>query len=300
MKIYKRSIALILVMGMMLTASCGKTAEETSAETTAAETEVTETTAVETTVETSETAEQTEASEETEAEELFSSFVGEEFDLNEYPFDISEDAFLSSCEQVGSNIYDDVDEFMNVFNNIRLASSNAIARYNEGIAVVSSDEAVEEMLTALADPTATNEEFNSHLTKIGIFTAADPYTQDYQIVVMYYEVDDASVLTEWFSGAAERFFEGAEATMPEGGGMELEINGYSNGDAGAVVSSYVVSAEEIQTQGYPEHTGAYIGFYVNGTSALYITVTDFDDDAHGIEMYQTFCDTMGIMDALPE
>ena len=99
---------------------------------------------------------------------------------------------------------------------------------------------------------------------------------------------------------AERFFEGAEATMPEGGGMELEINGYSNGDAGAVVSSYVLSADEIQAQGYPEHTGAYIGFYVNGTSALYITVTDFDDDAHGIEMYQTFCDTMGIMDALPE
>lgn len=300
MKIYKRSIALILVMGMMLTASCGKTAEETSAETTAAETEVTETTAVETTVETSETAEQTEASEETEAEELFSSFVGEEFDLNEYPFDISEDTFLSSCEQVGSNIYDDVDEFMGVFNNIRLANSNSLARYTEGIAVVTADEAMEEMLTALADPTATNEEFNSHLTKIGIFTAADPYTQDYQIVVMYYEVDDPAVLTEWFSGAAERFFEGAEASMPEGGGMELEINGYSNGDAGAVVSSYVVSADEIQTQGYSEHAGAYIGFYVNGTSALYITVTDFDDDAHGIEMYQTFCDTMGIMDALPE
>ena len=300
MKIYKRSIALILVMGMMLTASCGKTVEETSAETTAAETEVTETTAVETTVENSETAEQTEASEETEAEEMFSAFEGEEFDLNEYPFDISEDTFLSSCEQVGSNIYDDVDEFMGVFNNIRLANSNSLARYTEGIAVVTADEAVEEMLTALADPTATNEEFNSHLTKIGIFTAADPYTQDYQIVVMYYEVDDPTVLTEWFSGAAERFFEGAEATMPEGGGMELEISGYSNGDAGAVVSSYVVSAEEIQTQGYPEHTGAYIGFYVNGTSALYITVTDFDDDAHGIEMYQTFCDTMGIMDALPE
>ncbi len=300
MKIYKRSIALILVMGMMLTASCGKTVEETSAETTAAETEVTETTAVETTVETSETAEQTEVSEETEAEEMFSAFEGEEFDLNEYPFDISEDTFLSSCEQVGSNIYDGVDEFMNVFNNIRLASGDAIARYNEGIAVVSSDEDVEDMLTALADPTATNEEFNSHLTKIGVYTSADPYTQDYQVVIMYYEVDDPSVLAEWFSGAAERFFEGAEATMPEGGGMELEINGYSNGDAGAVVASYVLSAEEIQAQGYPEHTGAYIGFYINGTSALYITVTDFDDDAQGIEIYETFCDTMGIMDGLPE
>ena len=61
---------MILVAGMMLASSCGKTDEETAEETTEAETTIVETTVEETTVETTEeTTEQTEETDETEETE---------------------------------------------------------------------------------------------------------------------------------------------------------------------------------------------------------------------------------------
>ena len=101
MKIYKRSIALILVAGMMLASSCGKTAEETSE----AETTIVETTAEEATVQTTEeTTAQTEETEETEESEAFERPDAIEFDISEFPFEINESTFVEASENIGGTI----------------------------------------------------------------------------------------------------------------------------------------------------------------------------------------------------
>ena len=134
MKDLKKTTALMLAAAMLFTAaSCGKTAEETEEETTAAETTVAETTAEtteETTAET--TAEETEETEETEAE-IDVEFA--EFDLDEFPFEMNEDAFVEASNELGAAVYYDVDEFMSMINSIRAADSAAIAQYQTGITI---------------------------------------------------------------------------------------------------------------------------------------------------------------------
>ena len=293
MKTYKKTIALLLTACMMLTVSCGKITEETAAETAAVETEVTDTQVTETSA--SETTETSETSEETEASEYVRTFEGEPLDFDEYPFEITSDNFVSACEQNGASVYYDLDDFMVIYNSIAAANPDAVSYLSDGIAILSEDEAVADMLIAIGDPTAVNDEFNNSITKIGLFTAADPMDQSYQVVAMYYELDDPSLIAEWFDGAAQRFFDGVEDAVPDTENFTLVLNGYTNEEAGGVASAYLTNEELRQQHGYPDHTGAYFGFYMRGNNAFYITVTDFSEDARGLEIYDVFCDAMGIM-----
>ncbi len=216
MKINKRSIALILVAGMMLATSCGKTAEETAEVTTEAETTIVETTVEETTVETTEeTTEQTEETDETED--------AIEFDISEFPFEINESTFVEASENIGGT-------------------------------------------------------------------------------VMYYKVDDSECLAEWFDSVSENFVTRMPEQFTENEDFEMDMNWYTDedGDAYALLASYVLTDDAIEDIGYPDHSGAFIGVYVSGDNGMYISLTDFSNDATGIDMLDEFCDVMGIISPVAE
>ena len=221
MKIYKRSIALILVAGMMLASSCGKTAEETSE----AETTIVETTAEETTVQTTE--ETTAQTEETEESEAFERPDAIEFDISEFPFEINESTFVEASENVGGTILYGTDEFMGFVSSLRGGESSAMEQYISGIGVVVSGDDVDSLIEQFGDASAgMGTGIDEHLTDLGIFTAADPLTQDYQIVVMYYKVDDSECLAEWFDSASEGYITGMPEQFSENEDFQMDMNIY--------------------------------------------------------------------------
>ena len=300
MKIYKRSIALILVAGMMLASSCGKTAEETSE----AETTIVETTAEETTVQTTEeTTAQTEETEETEESEAFERPDAIEFDISEFPFEINESTFVEASENIGGTILYGTDEFMGFVSSLRSGESSAMEQYISGIGVVVSGDDVDSLIEQFGDASAgMGTGIDEHLTDLGIFTAADPLTQDYQIVVMYYKVDDSECLAEWFDSASEGYITGMPEQFSENEDFQMDMNWYTDedGDAYALLSSFVLTDDSVADTGYPDHSGAFIGFYVSGDNGMYISVTDFSSDATGIDMLDEFCDVMGIISPVTE
>ena len=198
---------MILVAGMMLASSCGKTDEETAEETTEAETTIVETTVEETTAETSEeTTAQTEETEEPEESEAVERPDAIEFDISEFPFEINESTFVQASENVGGTVLYGTDEFMGFVSGLRNGEAGAMEQYISGIGVVVSGDDVDSLIEQFGDPSAGMDSgFDERLTDMGIFTAADPLTQDYQIVVMYYKVDDSEYLAEWFDSASDNF-----------------------------------------------------------------------------------------------
>ena len=304
MKIYKRSIALILVAGMMLASSCGKTDEETAEETTEAETTIVETTVEETTAETSEeTTAQTEETEEPEESEAVERPDAIEFDISEFPFEINESTFVQASENVGGTVLYGTDEFMGFVSGLRNGEAGAMEQYISGIGVVVSGDDVDSLIEQFGDPSAGMDSgFDEHLTDMGIFTAADPLTQDYQIVVMYYKVDDSEYLAEWFDSASDNFLTRMPEQFAENEDFRMDMNLYTDGDgdAYALLNSFVLTDDAIEENGYPDHSGAYIGIYVSGNNGMYISLTDYSNDATGIGMLDEFCDVMGIISPVTE
>ena len=304
MKIYKRSIALILVAGMMMATSCGKTAEETAEVTTEAETTIVETTVEETTVETTEeTTEQTEETDETEETEAFERPDAIEFDISEFPFEINESTFVEASENIGGTVMYGTDEFMGFVSSLRSYEASAIEQYISGIGVVANGDEVDSLIEQFGDVSSgTNSGIDEHLTDLGIFTAANPPTQDYQIVVMYYKVDDSECLAEWFDSVSENFVTRMPEQFTENEDFEMDMNWYTDedGDAYALLASYVLTDDAIEDIGYPDHSGAFIGVYVSGDNGMYISLTDFSNDATGIDMLDEFCDVMGIISPVAE
>lgn len=304
MKIYKRSIALILVAGMMLATSCGKTAEETTEETTEAETTIIETTVEETTAETSEeTTAQTEETEETEESEAVERPDAIEFDISEFPFEINESTFVQASENVGGTVLYGTDEFMGFVSSLRNGEESAMEQYISGIAVVVNGDEVNSLIEQFGDASVGMDSgFDEHLTDMGIFTAANPLTQDYQIVVMYYKVDDSEYLAEWFDSASDNFINGMPEQFAENEDFRMDMNLYTDedGDAYALLNSFVLTDDSIEETGYPDYSGAFIGIYVSGNNGMYISLTDFSNDATGIDMLDEFCDVMGIISPVTE
>ena len=63
---------------------------------------------------------------------------------------------------------------------------------------------------------------------------------------------------------------------------------------------YGIETDAIEDIGYPDHSGAFIGVYVSGDNGMYISLTDFSNDATGIDMLDEFCDVMGIISPVAE
>lgn len=296
MKKLTRLLASALAVTMVLTAvSCAKAPEETEEETTASESATEEeTTTTETTEETT-----TETSEETEESETSAAVTapeGETFDLEEYPIDLSIDSYVAALDVVGSDVSYEVDDFLDITDSIKLGDEDAIDQYQDGIAVVCSGDAVFELLDKFADPVSSdNADFNDHLTDVCIFTAADPYTSDYQIIVMYYAFDDQEYLQEWYGSAVAKMIESSDELFPESDNYDTGMSVYENGDAKAFLAKCALSEKGVEEFDEPETAGAFIAFYVNGNSGMYISVTDFTEDATALGMLDDFCDEMGLM-----
>ena len=298
MKIYTKIAASALAVTMVLTASsCGKTTEKTE-DTTASTTATEETSASETTEETTTetttvTADDTDISEETEA---VPEFEGELFDLNEYPFDINKDNYIAALEAVGSDVSYEVDDFLEIINGIKSGDEDALDKYHDGIAVICSGDAVSELLDKFGDPVSSeNKAFNEHLTGVCLFTAADAYTSDYQVVVMYYEFDDTDMVSDWFDSAASSYISSAANEFPGTDMYETSFSTYKNGNAKALITKLILTGKATEEYGEPSHSGAFVGYYVNGTRSIYISVVDMSEDATGIGMMQEFCNEMGLI-----
>ena len=294
MKSFTKITAATLATAMILAVtSCVKSPEATEAVTEASETETEETTTSETTTEetTTETTEET-----TEETDAVSAVEGDMFDLEEYPFDISVDTYSEVLDKIGSDVYYETDDFMAVIDGIKNGDSKAMDKYNDGIAIVCSGDEVFEFIDAFGNPSTPEDvEFNEYLTGLGLFTAADPGDDNYQVVVMYYEFEDPAVVSEWYDATAARFVDGIEDVFPSTDDYETELALYENGDANALIATCIFTDATCQKFGYPEHSGSFIAFYKNGNRCVYITVVDFSDDAAGITMMDDFCDTMGLM-----
>ena len=296
MKKLTRLFASALAVTMVLSAaSCAKTPEETEPETSASETTTEEeTTITETTEET--TTETSEETEESETSEAVTAPEGEMFDLEEYPLNLTVDNYVAALDAIGSNVSYEVDDFIYITDNIKLGDEYALEQYQDGIAVVCSGDAVFDLMDKFADPVSSdNEAFNDHLTDVCIFTAADAYTADYQIIVMYYEFDDPAFLQEWYAKAAAKMIDGSNELFPSSDSYDTGMSVYKNGEAKAFLAKFALSDKGLEEYGKPENSGAYIAFYVNGNSGMYISITDFTEDNKALGMLDAFCDEMGLM-----
>ena len=298
MKNYTKIAASALAVTMVLTASsCGKTPEKTE-ETTVSTTATEETSASETTEETTaattaETTDDTDISEETGA---LPEYEGERFDLTEYPFDINKDNYIAVIEAVGSDVSYEADDFLEIINGIKSGDEDALDKYHDGIAVVCSGDDVSELLDKFGNPVSSeNKTFTEHLTGMGIFTAADAYTSDYQVVVMYYEFDDTDMVSDWFDSAASSYISSAADEFPGTDMYETSFSTYKNGNAKALITKLILTGKASEEYGEPSHSGAFVGYYVNGTRSIYISVVDMSEDATGIGMMQEFCNEMGLI-----
>ena len=297
MKHFTKLAAAALAASMILAvASCGMAPEPTEAVTEASETTSEETTTSETTTEENSTETSEETSEETEESSKVTAPEGEMFDPEEYPFDISEDTFVSAVNEIGGTVYYDADDFMNVCNNISAADSDALDKYHDGIAVVSSGDSISDMIDTFASTTASkDDEFIEHLTKLCLFTAAEAGNMDYQVIVMYYEVDDPAIIEDWYAKASSEYVENVDSVTPATDYYDSGVSLYDSGESKALLSKLVLNDQGAEKYGEVAGSGAYTAFYVNGTSGLLITVTDFTNDEAGYEMLEDFCDDMGLL-----
>ena len=152
------------------------------------------------------------------------------------------------------------------------------------------------MLDKFGNPVSSeNNAFTEHLTGVGIFTAADAYTADYQVVVMYYEFDDADMVSDWFDSSASSYISSADDEFPGTDMYETSFSTYENGNAKALLSKLILTGKASEEYGEPSHSGAFVGYYVNGTRSIYISVVDMSEDATGLGMMQEFCDEMGLI-----
>ena len=297
MKHFTKLAAAALAASMILAvASCGMAPEPTEAVTEASETTSEEATTSETTTEENSTETSEETSEETEDSSKVTAPEGEMFDPEEYPFDISEDTFVSAVNEIGGTVYYDADDFMNVCNNISAADSDALDKYHDGIAVVSSGDSISDMIDTFASTTASkDDEFIEHLTKLCLFTAAEAGNMDYQVIVMYYEVDDPAIIEDWYAKASSEYVENVDSVTPATDYYDSGVSLYDSGESKALLSKLVLNDQGAEKYGEVAGSGAYTAFYVNGTSGLLITVTDFTNDEAGYEMLEDFCDDMGLL-----
>ena len=297
MKHFTKLAAAALAASMILAvASCGMTPGPTEAVTEASETTSEETTTSETTTEETSTETSEETSEETEESSKVTAPEGDMFDPEEYPFDISEDTFVSAVNEIGGTVYYDADDFMTVCNNISAADSDALDKYHDGIAVVSSGDGISDMIDTFASTTASkDDEFIEHLTKLCLFTAAEAGNMDYQVIVMYYEVDDPAIIEDWYAKASSEYVENVDSVTPATDYYDSGVSLYDSGESKALLSKLVLNDQGAEKYGEVAGSGAYTAFYVNGTSGLLITVTDFTNDEAGYEMLEDFCDDMGLL-----
>ena len=297
MKHFTKLAAAALAASMILAvASCGMAPEPTEAATEASVTTSEETTTSETTTEETTTETSEETSEETEESAKVTAPEGETFDSEEYPFDISEDTFVSAVNEIGGTVYYDVDDFMTVCNNINAADSDALDKYHNGIAVVSSGDGISDMIDTFASTTASkDDEFIEHLTKLCVFTAAEAGNMDYQVIVMYYEVDDPAIIEDWYAKASSEYVENVDSVTPATDYYDSGVSLYDSGESKALLSKLVLNDKGAEKYGEVAGSGAYTAFYTNGMSGLLITVSDFTEEEAGFGMIEDFCDEMGLL-----
>ena len=262
MKHFTKIAASALAAAMMLAvASCGMAPEATEAVTEASETTSEETTTSETTTEETSTETSEETSEETEESSKVTAPAGEMFDPEEYPFDISEDTFVSAVNEIGGTVYYDADDFMNVCNNISAADSDALDKYHDGIAVVSSGDSISDMIDTFASTTASkDDEFIEHLTKLCLFTAAEAGNMDYQVIVMYYEVDDPAIIEDWYAKASSEYVENVDSVTPATDYYDSGVSLYDSGESKALLSKLVLNDQGAEKYGEVAGSGAYTAF----------------------------------------
>ena len=297
MKHFTKLAAAALAASMILAvASCGMAPEPTEAATEASVTTSEETTTSETTTEENSTETSEETSEETEDSSKVTAPEGEMFDPEEYPFDISEDTFVSAVNEIGGTVYYDADDFMTVCNNISAADSDALDKYHDGIAVVSSGDGISDMIDTFASITASkDDEFIEHLTKLCLFTAAEAGNMDYQVIVMYYEVDDPAIIEDWYAKASSEYVENVDSVTPATDYYDSGVSLYDSGESKALLSKLVLNDQGAEKYGEVAGSGAYTAFYANGMSGLLITVSDFTEEEAGFGMIEDFCDEMGLL-----
>lgn len=297
MKHFTKLAAAALAAAMILAvASCGMAPEPTEAATEASVTTSEETTTSETTTEETTTETSEETSEETEESAKVTAPEGETFDSEEYPFDISEDTFVSAVNEIGGTVYYDVDDFMTVCNNINAADSDALDKYHNGIAVVSSGDGISDMIDTFASTTASkDDEFIEHLTKLCVFTAAEAGNMDYQVIVMYYEVDDPAIIEDWYAKASSEYVENVDSVTPATDYYDSGVSLYDSGESKALLSKLVLNDQGAEKYGEVAGSGAYTAFYANGMSGLLISVSDFTEEEAGFGMIEDFCDEMGLL-----
>lgn len=297
MKHFTKLAAAALAASMILAvASCGRAPEPTEAATEASVTTSEETTTSETTTEETTTETSEETSEETEESAKVTAPEGETFDSEEYPFDISEDTFVSAVNEIGGTVYYDVDDFMTVCNNINAANSDALDKYHNGIAVVSSGDGISDMIDTFASTTASkDDEFIEHLTKLCVFTAAEAGNMDYQVIVMYYEVDDPAIIEDWYAKASSEYVENVDSVTPATDYYDSGVSLYDSGESKALLSKLVLNDQGAEKYGEVAGSGAYTAFYANGMSGLLISVSDFTEEEAGFGMIEDFCDEMGLL-----
>jgi hypothetical protein len=118
---------------------------------------------------------------------------------------------------------------------------------------------------------------------------------DYQVIVMYYEVDDPAIIEDWYAKASSEYVENVDSVTPATDYYDSGVSLYNSGESKALLSKLVLNDQGAEKYGEVAGSGAYTAFYANGMNGLLITVSDLTEEEAGFGMIEDFCDEMGLL-----
>lgn len=212
--------------------------------------------------------------------------------LNECSF--SPDKLLKASKKAGVKVYKDVDKFIENYKKIAAKDKKAVKAYRKGAVIKVSGDDIDKISSSIGSSGIQNGDFMSHATDLTMLMAGDASSGTYTIVALSYEVDDPSVIDDWFMNAVDDFEKNLPDSYKSNEQFNLDSGTMIDEDVRSYLMTYVINKDIAEEKKIPKHAGVYMGAYAQGTHGLLLTVIDFSDNKSSIKVMDSICKNMKI------
>ncbi len=206
----------------------------------------------------------------------------------------SVDGFMQGVRDAGVKIYGEYSDFLADYDKLVSKDSQTVNEYTKGFAVrVDGHDNTMKMISDIGDGSDGNDDFLNHLTGLGYLMAGDINTGSFTIAVLFYQLDDAKVVTDWFDSSVKDF-ESGMSEYRNSTELTLKSGRKDTEDVISYLYKYTINDDAAQQQGYPLGSGTYGGIYISGDRCMFITLIDTDNGHRGSAIMESLCSSMGI------
>lgn len=212
--------------------------------------------------------------------------------LNECSF--SPDKLLKASKKAGVYVYKDVDKFIDNYNKIAAKDKKAVKAYRKGAVIKVSGDDIDKISSSIGNSGIQNGDFMSHATDLTLLMAGDVSSGACTIVAISYEVDDPSVIDDWFKNSVNDFENNLPDSYKSNENFNLDSGTMIDGDVSSYLMTFVINKDIAKEKNIPKHAGVYMAAYAQGTHGLMLTVIDFSEKKSSIKIMDSICKSMKI------